>query len=269
MTRTTCRLLSLIFLVILGCQPISITPTVTDGGSLQSITSSEVISESESVSGAEPESGSSVEPETVISAVDALEYTMEGVNLRLDAPAGWQADVMDGLLLVEHTASMDDGSPNAGMLVYIFVPPVSEFAVLTGSGNFAYAVLNHVVRMPQRVGRDVSVSDPVGFRWGNYDAAYYLLSGLDVRTMVLAVAVPNNNGLRPSLVVCNISVPNDHEGMLRTVLPFVLDGLTIDGTTLEGDALQSLPDPLPFPVLQRETAWTDSERVAVDFTSGD
>lgn len=261
MTRTTCRLLSLIFLVILGCQPISITPTVTDRGSLQSITSSEVVSESDS--------GSDVEPDAVTDETDALEYTMEGVNLRLNAPTGWQADVMDGLLLIEHTTSMDDGSPNAGMLVYIFVPPLSEFAVLTGSGNFAYAVLNHVVRMPQRVGHDVSVTDPVSFRWGNHDAAYYLLSGLDVRTMVLAVAVPNNNGLRPSLVVCNISVPNDREGMLRTVLPYILDGLTIDETTLEGDALQALPDPLPFPVLQRETAGADSARVAVNFTSGD
>jgi hypothetical protein len=164
---------------------------------------------------------------------------------------------------------MDDGSPNAGMLVYIFVPPPSEFAVLTGSGNFAYAVLNHVVRMPQRVGRDVSVTEPISFRWGDYDAAYYLLSGLDARTMVLAVAVPNADKSRPSLVVCNISVPNDREGVLRTALPFILDGLTIDGTTLEGDALQTLPDPLPFPVLQRETAWADSERVAVNFNSGD
>jgi hypothetical protein len=261
MTRTKCRLLSLIFLVFLGCQPISITPTVADSSALQSITSTDTLSESASDSG--------VEPEAAAEAADALEYTMEGVNLRLSAPNGWQADVMDGLLLVEHTVSMDDGSPNAGMLVYIFVPPPSEFAVLTGSGNFAYAVLNHVVRMPQRVGRDVSVTEPISFRWGDYDAAYYLLSGLDARTMVLAVAVPNADKSRPSLVVCNISVPNDREGVLRTALPFILDGLTIDGTTLEGDALQTLPDPLPFPVLQRETAWADSERVAVNFNSGD
>jgi hypothetical protein len=53
------------------------------------------------------------------------------------------------------------------------------------------------------------------------------------------------------------------------VLPYILDGLTIDETTLEGDALQALPDPLPFPVLQRETAGADSARVAVNFTSGD
>lgn len=268
MTRTTCRLLSLIFLVFLGCQPISITPTVTDSGSLQSITSSEVVSESESGSSVEPESGSGMEPESGISAADALEYTMEGVNLRLSAPNGWQADVMDGLLLVEHSVSMDDGSPNSGMLVYIFVPPLSEFAVLTGSGNFAYAVLNHVVRMPQRVGRDVTVTEPVGFRWGDYDAAYYLLSGLDARTMVLAVAVPNADKPRPSLVVCNISVPNDREGVLRTALPFILDGLSIDGITLDGDALQTLPDPLPFPVPQRETADSDGDRMAITFMSG-
>jgi hypothetical protein len=260
MTRTTCRLLSLICLLFLGCQPISITPTVMDSGSMQSITSTDTVSE--------PESHSSAEPEAAVETTDALEYTMEGVNLRLSAPNGWQADVMDGLLLAERTVSMDDGSPNPGMLVYIFVPPLSEFAVLTGSGNFAYAVLNHVVRMPQRVGRDVSVTEPVSFRWGDYDAAYYLLSGFDARTMVLAVAVPNADKPRPTLVVCNISVPNDREGVLRTALPFILDGLTIDGTTLDGDALQTLPDPLPFPVLQRETAQTESSRLALTFNSG-
>jgi len=232
-----------------------------DSGALQSITSAESALESEAAGGAETTAASD--------AAQALEYTMEGVSLRLTPPNGWQADIMDGLLLVEHTTGMEDGSPNPGMLVYIFVPPLSEFAVLTGSGNFAYAVLNHVVRMPQRVGRDVSVSDPVSFRWGEYDAAYYLLSGLDARTMVLAVAVPSKNAARRSLVVCNISVPNDREGVLRTALPFILDGLTIDGTVLEGDLLQSLPDPLPFPILQQETARAPRDAQVVTFTSGD
>ncbi len=257
--RISCRLLSLLCLLFLGCQPISITPTVTDSDTLQSITSTEAVSETAADGGAAPES--------IIDTADALEYTMEGVNLRLKTPHGWQADVIDGLLLVEHTISMDDGLPDAGMVVYIFVPPPSEFAVLTGSGNFAYAVLNHVVRMPQRVGRDVSVSEPVGFRWGSYDAAYYLLSGLDARTMVLAVAVPSADKPRPSLVVCNISVPNDREGVLRTMLPLILDELTIDGIALDGSALQMLPDPLPFPVLQRETAQSHDDPLAFTFIS--
>jgi hypothetical protein len=260
MKRTICGLLLLFSLILLGCQPISITPTIADTSLQQP---------NEFTENASPFEAERAAPSATSTPVTTLDYTMEGINIRLEVPHGWQADIMDGLLLVEHTASIDDGLPNAGMVVYIFAPPLSEFAVLTGSGNFAYAVLNHVVRMPQRVGRDVSVSDPVSFRWGEYDAAYYLLSGLDVRTMVLAVAVPSRNTARRSLVVCNISVPNDREGVLRMALPFILDGLTIDGIVLEGDLLQALPDPLPFPSLQQETARAPHDAQAVTFTTRD
>ena len=70
--------------------------------------------------------------------------------------------------------------------------------------NYAWTVLDQVVKMPSHTGHDVAVSAPVGFDWDQYPAAYYLLAtGDGMRALVLALAVPS--GAR--VVVCNVSVP--------------------------------------------------------------
>lgn len=172
-----------------------------------------------------------------------LETQMNGVSLGMWKPRGWETDVSDGLVLAEHTISTS-GSIESGMLIYVFVPPVDDFHVAAGDSNFAWAVLNQVVKMPSHTGNDVSFSQPASFEWDAHDAAYYLLTtGDGVRAVVLALALPGES----KVVVCNISVPMAQADRIRAMIPRILDGLTINGMALDGTALDRLPDPLPFP----------------------
>jgi hypothetical protein len=174
-----------------------------------------------------------------------LETTTDSLTMGIMTPEGWFAEAMDGLMLAEHISPVEGSAPTAGILVYIFAPPLNEFTLSDQAGaNFALEVLRQVTQMPSHVGRDVSVSDPVDFRWDGHEAAYYLLTGADgTRTLVIGVAVPDLQ----RLVVANVSVPLGREAALRAAPPAVLDGLTINAITFDGSALQSLPDPLPFP----------------------
>jgi hypothetical protein len=230
------RLLPLIFLLAAACQSVTPSTSITEI-TPETITPTILIA-----------------PTPTPSDSTRLQTSMAGVRIAIDAPSGWETAITDGLLLAEHSARMNEGESGLGMLVYIFAPPDDEFAVLTGGGNFAHSVLSHVVRMPGRIGRDVAVSEPMQFRWDGYDAAYYLLSGQDAQTMVIAVAIPASADARPRLVVSNVSVPPAQGERLRAALPRLLDGLTIDGVRLSGDGLAGLPDPLPFPRRADETA---------------
>ncbi|NDJ60525.1 MAG: hypothetical protein GYB67_05330 [Chloroflexi bacterium] len=183
---------------------------------------------------------------------ERLATVMHGVRLSLAIPRGWQAAVNDGLILAEHTVSVETPTPVVGMLVYVFVPPLNELDLsrVADGQNRAWAVLNQVVSNPNQVGRDVAISAPISFEWAGHDAAYYLLTGQDqTKTFVLALALPDSE----QVVVCNISVPaNDHS--LYTRLPHVLDGLMIDGTRFDGALLREMVAPLAFPTRQPAAA---------------
>lgn len=186
-----------------------------------------------------------------------LETEMNGVSLGLWTPEGWEADLSDGLVLAEHSVS-SRGKYEDGILIYCFVPPMDEFQVSASDANYAWAVLKQVVKMPSHTGIDVSVSEPTGFDWETFPAAYYLLTtGDGVRALVLALGLPNPK----KLVVCNVSVPMAQADRIRQLLPNVLDGFVVDGTTLHGAALDVLPDPLPFPRYSLAATAVDS-RVA-------
>lgn len=174
-----------------------------------------------------------------------LETTIDGVKMGIMTPSGWFAEAMDGLMIAEHISPVEGGPPAAGILVYIFAPPLDEFTLPgEGADNFALLVLRQVIQMPTHVGTDVSVSEPVAFRWGDHDAAYYLLTGADgTRTMVIGLAVPELE----RLVVANVSVPGQRESALREALPRVLNRLEVNGVVFDGSGLNVLPDPLPFP----------------------
>jgi hypothetical protein len=174
-----------------------------------------------------------------------LEATTEGVTIGIMTPDGWFAEAMDGLMIAEHISPVEGSTPTAGILVYIFAPPLSEFTLASqAEENFALHVLQQVIEMPTHVGSNVNVSEPIGFQWAGRDAAYYLLTGSDgTRTIVLGIEVPDLS----RLVVANVSVPAGREDALRETLPRVLDGLTINDVRFEGVGLNLLPDPLPFP----------------------
>lgn len=172
------------------------------------------------------------------------EIERDGVSLRIRTPDGWQAMSDDnGILLAENAGLENAGSPE-GVLIYVFVPEMDDIDLNRFSGtNMAWGVLDLITRRRDYVG-DSTVSEAVGFRWGQHQAAYYLLS--DRRgnhTMVIGVAVPQTR----KLVVCNISTPPQDAHRIRRILPSVLASLTVNGVAMDESALDALPDPLPFP----------------------
>lgn len=176
-------------------------------------------------------------------APDWVETEMNGVRLGMWKPAGWEIDQSQGLVLAERNY-MPTGLVAGGMLINCFVPLVDEFGVNGGESNFALAILTKVVKMPSHTGHDVTVSEPIGFTWGEHQAAYYLLAtGTGMRALVLAIALPDES----KVVACNVSITMSQAQRIRVMLPQLLDGMTVDGSAMDGSALNALPDPLPFP----------------------
>ncbi len=174
-----------------------------------------------------------------------LETVMNGVTLGLWRPDGWETDQSNGLVLAEHSVSQN-GTVAGGMLIYCFVPAPDEYEVGGGErdDNYAWAVLDQVVQKSSSAGWDVTMTQPTAFEWDQQRAAYYLFTtGDGVRALVLALSLPNVQ----RVVFCTISVPAAQADRIRAQIPQLMDGLTINGTKLDGTALDALPDPLPFP----------------------
>jgi hypothetical protein len=174
-----------------------------------------------------------------------LDVNLEGVTLGLWMPAGWIAEHVNGLIMTEHPLHIETRTPDQAMMVYIFVPSMRDFEMPNDtSRNLAQAVLTQVIHMPDHIGHNTVVSQPVAFEWSDHEAAYYLLSSPEgMRTMVLAVAVPDTG----KLVVCNVSVPESDVDRVAHELPAIFDGLTIDGRVMDVADLESLLNSLRFP----------------------
>ncbi|MCC6802967.1 MAG: hypothetical protein IT319_08785 [Anaerolineae bacterium] len=194
---------------------------------------------------------------TAAQAPDWVETEMNGVQLGMWKPAGWEIDQSQGLVLAERNPS-PQGLVAGGMLIYCFVPLVDEWGITSeDNANFALAVLTKVVQMPSHTGNDVTVSDPVGFMWGEHQAAYYLLAtGTGMRAVVLAIALPDNS----RVVACNVSITMSQAQRIRIMLPQLLDGLMVDNDVMDGSALDTLPDPLPFPHYNPHKGYAPNDR---------
>ena len=175
-----------------------------------------------------------------------METEVHGVSLGIWKPAGWEADTSYGLLMAEHTVSIETGQAEGGMMINVFVPETHNLEVAdSDEHNFAWFVFDQIVDDPAHTGRDVAVSDPVPFSWGGHEAAYYLVSTSDGFEMVIiGIALPGDHD---KLVVCNISLPARDARDVRDIIPRLLDSFTINGVDLDGTALEALPDPLEFP----------------------
>jgi hypothetical protein len=181
---------------------------------------------------------------------------MNGISIGVWYPAGWETDLSDGLVLAERTASVN-GISAEGITIHCFIPPLDEFTPNTMHINYAWEVLDWVVKMPNHTGWDVAMTNPVAFEWSRHNAAYYLYTtGDDFRAVVLALALPN----KQKVVICNVSSPIAQSNRIRAALPQLLDGLVVDGITLDGAALDNLPDPLAFPLYNR-TSMSSHEQV--------
>jgi hypothetical protein len=159
----------------------------------------------------------------------------------------------EGIVLAERVGTMQMGGQQVGVQVVIFVHSTEDFPLSTPTGaNVAWTVLNQVLTHPYEynIGESAAVSQPVGFDWDGYDAAYYLLNdGEGSLKMVLGLAMPDNQ-----LLGCNISAPAHLATRIRRSLPTVLSSLTVNGHRLDSSSLDELPDPLDFPESQSEVA---------------
>lgn len=178
---------------------------------------------------------------------DWTEYRSRTVSLAIKVPTGWISyNTDEGIVLNERAASIADGVALQGILVHIFTPPIDAFHIPdTQDENMAWAILRQVVANPDYVGHAL-VHEPVAFQWDRYDAAYYLLNNLDgTVTILIALELPD----RKNLVVCHISSSRDDAERVRDLLPELFDSLTINETLVDSSALDTLPDPLVFPLV--------------------
>lgn len=172
---------------------------------------------------------------------------VKGVHLGIQIPDGWEAqETDDGLLIAEHFGTIESNS--AGMLIYLFVHSLDGFQLPASTdANVAWSALEQISKKREYIG-DALVSAPAGFNWDGQDAAYYLLNDGDGNlSMLIAVAISTPQ----RLVVCRFSSPASQADQIRDLLPILLGTLSINGITMDMNALDGLPDPLQFP--QAET----------------
>lgn len=188
------------------------------------------------------------------SSAAQVNYAGYGLMFTLEKPEGWSVhETDDALILIERVGPMTGGGELQGMMATVFVPSLKPFTLPDGEdANIAYVVLKEVTRTHSYVG-SARTTAPQAFEWGDYGAAYYLMnSGRGAVGIVLAVTSPPRN----RLLVINVSAPVSKAGSIRSMLPALLDSLTVNGVEYDSGDLSKLPDPLIFPqrsaaVLQR------------------
>lgn len=151
-------------------------------------------------------------------------------------------------MLVEHNSSVAAGGALNGVVVNLFVPSLDSLRQQSSrivQTNLAWVMLKGITDLPQEYDLSNAVTtEPVGLNWDGHDAAYYLVNdGSGKLTLVLAVALPPDN----RIVVLNFSAPADQAPRIPWLLPNLLSTLEINGDTLSVEALETLPNPLPFP----------------------
>jgi hypothetical protein len=173
----------------------------------------------------------------------------DGVLLGIQVPAGWAAHrAQAGLLLAERGAGIGENTPPAVMELHIFVWRMNRFADLTPTlGNPAHVALNQVVSDRELIGT-AQATAPISFEWDGHPAAYYLLrDGQETLGVVIGFALPPSE----RLVILNLSAPHSEAEVLRPRLADLLATFTVNGDRLHTGALDSLPDPLDFPVIEQ------------------
>jgi hypothetical protein len=182
-----------------------------------------------------------------LTAVDITDQTVSfrkgTLALRINKPATWESfSTENGIVIGEHFGSVATAGVLEGIMTYTFVTPLHEFTARTDD-NIAWAILGEILADPV-YSAGVTYTDPTGFQWGEYDAAYALLTGKDGNvTMMVSVAVPEI----ATLLSCSVSSPHAQHARIRELLPTLLDGLVLNNIVFKGDDLAVLPDPLMFP----------------------
>lgn len=176
---------------------------------------------------------------------EKISFVVDNVALTIPRPTDWEYYETDyGIVLAEYIRSVATDGRLDGLLTHVFVPPLDDFAIPAGDEiNIAWWVLREIIDSPEYVGGAV-VSEPIAFKWGGQDAAYYLMdNGEGNVTIVVGVIAPQT----ASLVASSISAPVEQANRIRAELPALLNRLVINDEVLDGSELDFLPDPLIFP----------------------
>lgn len=169
--------------------------------------------------------------------------TMGGYEVAIITLPQWEVFAAhDSVILAEHGQSIQNPHNSDGMLARMFIADTGDYAYAADADNTALSLLEYVVAQPTFIG-SASVTEPRGFTWSGYDAAYYTLdSGGDWLTLLMAAYLDDGAPL-----VVNISVPRARQDELATLLPNILHEITFGEWTLHHDGLAQLPKPLRFP----------------------
>jgi hypothetical protein len=176
----------------------------------------------------------------------SISFAAGDYRLSLNKPSEWESFPTEfGIVIGERFGSVATAGVLEGLMTYVFVSPLDDFTIDTRSRvNLAQIALNQILDDPTYTST-IAHTEARGFRWDDYDAAYYLISGGDGNaTLVIGVAFPGDG----ALLSCSISAPYPQRARIRSALPDLLDGLQMNDRVLSGDALRALPDPLDFPV---------------------
>lgn len=175
-----------------------------------------------------------------------LQFTAEGVTVDVPRPSGWETFTTDrGVVMAERFASVADHGKQLGLLAYVFVTPLDAYPLAVEAArqqNLAQRILNDIAAVPDTRIRESTVT---GFRWGKYDAAYYLTTepGTDMQTLVIAVAMPDGG----VLLTCALSAPRTESARIRSALPTIFGGLRLNTRAVGEADLYMLPQALVFP----------------------
>lgn len=205
------------------------------------------------VSACQPSPTDELQPATVITPTASQQagvvgFSHEGLEVTLPKPEGWESFTTEyGVVIAEQFGTVADQGMLQGLMAYVFVTPNDEFPLPVSGGepvNRAQLALRQIVGDASFIG-SARVTDPVGFRWGETEAAYYLLSDTQsaLKTLVVGIALPDKD----ALVIGTLSAPDDKAETIRAALESLFGQLNINGSPLSVDDLSVFPDPLVFP----------------------
>lgn len=173
-----------------------------------------------------------------------IENQTHGVRLEVDIPAGWQGRKTEGgIVFAERTTALSYNHQSEGIQAHVFVRLLTDFQLpLAESHNEAWSALKQIAD-DKHYTRDAFVSEPFGFKWGDHDAAYYLLNdGHQSVMIIMAMTLASER-----LVAFSVSSPWSEGQTIRSILPNLLNACRVNGIQLDSSALDHLPDPLVFP----------------------
>lgn len=196
----------------------------------------------------EPDNSVQTEGEKFTLTTDgSIALNRNGLNIVFPRPAGWDSfSTADGIVVTEKFSSLADRGRLNGMMVYVFVTPLTDISPTAGTlvRYTAVDLLSDITGTP--VSTQSPSSSPVrSLEWREHDAAYYTVTDRRARlqTLILGIVEPENG----ALVSISISAPLRMEQKIRALVPLLLAETTINGTLIGAAAAEALPDPLVFP----------------------